>query len=287
MLKSFCRRFIFITLLWCVNASAVDLVRYVESEDGKQSYFVDLLKLTLETSRDKYGDYLLIGVAVDMAQGRSSIMLERNEVIDLTWRMSSREIESKLQTIYFPLLKGLMGHRIFIIRAGEQAIFNKKITVKELKNISVGQGQNWPDTDILIANNFKVAAGYDDYLLTMLERKRFDYFPRALHEPWFEIKDKPAFVIEKNLMLRYPAPMYFYVNKTNKRLHQRLVYGLEKLLNNGKFEQFFLTHPITSGIIEKSKAKQRLIFDLNNPLLSEQSQALLSDKRLWADLSSK
>jgi len=275
----------FIASFLCFSVKATDLVRYVESGDSKQSYFVDLLKLALEASRDNYGDYSLVGVEVAMSQGRSSIMLGLNEVIDLTWRMSSKEIEDKLQAVYFPILKGLMGYRIFIIRAGEQIHFNKNISVNKLKTIALGQGHNWPDTDILRANDFNVASGYDEHLLTMLLRKRFDYFPRALHEPWSEIKGYPDLIIEKNIMLKYYAPMYFYVNKTNNRLQQRLSYGLGKILNSGEFDQFFINHPITANIIEKSKVIKRVVFELENPLLSDKTKELLSDKRLWIDLS--
>ena len=280
---------IMIAFIYCMSASAVDLIRYVDSKDhpdDKQGYFIDLLTVVLEASREQYGDYTLQGVAVEMEQGRSSIMLARNEVIDLTWRMTSKEIENKLQAIYFPILRGLMGHRIFIIRAEDQSRFSKDISLSELRNIPVGQGKNWPDTDILNANGFNVTTGSDIYLLTMLEKKRFDFYPRALHEPWLEIKNNSVFVVEKNLMLRYFAPVYFYVNKSNNRLHQRLSYGFKKILTSGQFEQFFLTHPITSDIIEKSNAKNRMVFDLNNPLLSKKSKALQNDKRLWIDLSS-
>ena len=269
-------------------ANATDLVRYVDSKkypDPKQSYFVDLLTLALEASKEKYGDYELEPVSIEMAQARTSLMLQRNELIDLTWRMTSQELEQKLQAIYFPILKGLMGHRIFIIRQGEQSYFTKELSLENLKSMHLGQGNNWPDTDILIANGFSVTKGYDIYLLEMLKKGRFDYYPRALHEPWFEVNNEPELAVEENLMLKYPAPMFFFVNKQNKRLQQRLTFGLKELLNSGAFEQFFLNHTVTSGILTKSKVKQRTIFELHNPLLSSQTQKLLTDKRYWVELN--
>jgi len=264
-----------------------DIVRYVNSEkfpDPKQSYFVDLLTLALEASKEKFGDYQMQGVAIEMAQGRTSIMLERNAYIDVAWRMTSKELEQHLQAIYFPLLKGMMGYRIFIIRKNDQHFFNKNISLQALKLIPLGQGYNWPDTDILVGNGFNVTRGYDNYLLKMLAHKRFDLFPRAIHEPWLEIKGKPEFMVEKKLMLKYPAPIFFFVNQANKRLQQRLNYGLNELLNTGKFEQFFLNHPVTAGILDKANVSSRAIFTLNNPLLSEQTKILLKDQRLWINL---
>jgi len=289
MICSIYRQILLISLLVSINvANASDLIRYVDSKnypDPKQSYFVDLLTLTLEASKEKYGDYQLQPVSIEMAQGRTSMMLERNELIDLTWRMTSQNLEQKLQAVYFPILKGLMGHRIFIINKEDQSKFTKSTSLDALKRIHLGQGHNWPDTAILLANGFKVTEGYDIYLLEMLKKGRFDYFPRALHEPWIEIVDEPKLAVEEHIMIKYPAPMFFFVNKKNKHLQQRLEFGLNKLLDSGKFEQFFLNHLITAGILTKAKVNSRTVFKLQNPLLSEQSKKLLEDKRLWIELN--
>ena len=288
-LINLCRVLITIALISNFSfASEIDLVRYVASEknpDRKESYFIDLLTLALEQSKTQYGDYQLQAVDIDMAQGRSSIMLQQNEYIDLTWRMTSKALEQQLQAIYFPITKGLMGSRVFIIRNNSQYLFKKNMSLRELKMLSLGQGHTWPDTEILLKNGFKVIGGHADALIAMLNKKRFDYYPRALHEPWVEIADESELVVEKHLMLRYPAPMFFFVNKNNKRLQQRLNLGLKSLLDSGEFEQFFIHHKITSGILTKAKVHKRTIFDLPNPLLSEKSKALLADKRLWIEFN--
>ncbi len=282
------RKILLLTLLTSINlVHATDLIRYVESKkypDPNQSYFTDLLTLALEASRKEYGDYQLQPVAIEMAQGRTSLMLERNELVDLTWRMTSKTLEKNLQAVYFPILKGLMGYRIFIILKNKQHIFTKETPLQKLQNIALGQGYNWPDTDILLANGFSVAKGYDNHLLDMLKKGRFIFYPRALHEPWPEIINESKLAVEENLMLKYPAPIFFFVNKQNKRLEQRLTLGLTKLLVSGEFEKFFLNHPVTSEILTKAKVDKRTVFVLKNPLLSEQTKTLLEDKRLWIEL---
>jgi len=269
------------------HADEVDIVRYIDSKefpDPKQSYFVDLLKLTLEASKDQFGEYQLQPINIEMAQARSSLMLQRNEYIDLTWRMTSQQLEQKLQAIYFPILKGLMGYRIFIIHKDQQYRFNKNTSLAELQSLHLGQGYNWPDTKILLANGFNVIQGYDNFLLDMLKKSRFNYFPRALHEPWPEIAGDNTLSVEKNIMLQYPAPVFFFVNKDNKRLQKRLNFGLSKLLESGRYEHFFLNHPITSGIKNKANVSKRSVFRLENPLLSQKTKELLSDVRLWIKL---
>jgi hypothetical protein len=268
-------------------ATEIDLVRYVESKkypDLKQSYFIDLLTLALEVSKPRYGDYNVQPVNIEMAQARTSIMLQQSEYIDLTWRMTSQTLEDKLQAIYFPILKGLMGYRIFIIPKNKQHLFNQNTALADLKKIELGQGYHWTDSDILLANDFQVVKGNDVSLMKMLKKGRFSYFPRALHEPWLEIADDADLTVEKYLMLQYPAPIYFFVNKKNKRLQQRLSFGLSLLLESGQFEQFFLNHRITSGILTKANVNNRTAFSLHNPLLSEKTKELLTDERLWIKL---
>jgi hypothetical protein len=279
---------VFILLIALPQISlAQELVRYVYSKDfpdSKGKYFVDLLTLALEKTKTEFGDYTLQPVAIEMAQERTSRMLEHNKYIDLTWRMTSKNLEKNLQAIYFPLLKGLMGYRIFIIRHDSQSQFPKKITLHELQKKSAGQGYNWPDGRILENNGFTLMQGYDIYLLKMLAKQRFDYFPRALHEPWSEIDGNEDFIVEKNILLKYNAPIFFFVNKENKRLAQRLELGLSRLLASGEFEQFFTHHSLLAGVVEKANLAHRKVFELHNPLISEKTNHLINDKRLWINL---
>ncbi|MFT5756551.1 MAG: hypothetical protein ACI9LM_001270 [Alteromonadaceae bacterium] len=115
----------------------------------------------------------------------------------------------------------------------------------------------------------------------MLQKKRFDYFPRALYEPWLEIENNNQFIVERNIALKYFAPMYFFVNKTNKRLAHRLNKGFNQLINSGEFDRFFNSHEMISGVFTKVNLHQRKIFELPTPLTSENTKKLLNDKRLW------
>ena len=50
-------------------------------------------------------------------------MLQKGEHTDIMWCMSSKALGKDLQAIYVPLLKGLMGARIAIIRQDDEHIF--------------------------------------------------------------------------------------------------------------------------------------------------------------------
>lgn len=272
-------------LLFFISPSfAVDTVRYnlsLQYPDPKQQYFLDILELALEASKKNYGDYKLLPVNVEMSQGRASSLLELDEDIDVAWRMTTSELEQRLKAVSVPLLRGLMGYRIGIIRKGEQKFFSEDITKEQLQRVIIGQGHDWPDGIILRENGMIVVDGFAHTLLTMLERKRFDIFLRALHEPWVEIVDKPHLAVEKNILIQYPAPMFFFVNRNNLRLHERLTEGLITAIDDGRFLRLFEEHPVTANMVFNSKLKQRKVFKLYNPLLSEETQKLQEDKRLW------
>lgn len=275
-----------ILLLVSLTAAGKDIVRYNLSEiypDPKQSYYIDLLTLILNSSRDKYGDYQLIPVTLEMSQGRTSIMVQQRKAIDVTWRMTTKALEDDLQAIYIPVLKGLMGMRIAVIRREDSHLFSPTLSLKELKALSAGQGYDWPDSDILRHNGFDVIEGSAFSMLTMLEKYRFDYFPRALHEPWLEIAGKEQFIVESHFLLKYAAPMYFFTSKENMRLSERILYGFSKIVESGAFDEFFYQHKVTQNILVKANLPQRRIFSLENPLLSEQSRKILNNKSLWLE----
>lgn len=263
---------------------ATDVVRYNVSEkyyDVKQLYYIELLELALKNSVDKYGEYTLRPIVIEMAQGRTTAMVERNQFIDIVWKMTTTADEHKLAPVYFPLLRGLMGYRILIVPSNKAQLFNKNMSKMQLQQLVAGQGYDWPDTDILKRNLFNVVSSNSPQLLNMLAKQRFDYFPRALHEPWVEIEGKPEFTVDKNLLLKYFAPMYFFVNKNNTRLQERLDYGLNQALNNGQYLDFFNNHPLTKDILVKAQLENRKVFELTNPLLSDKSKALLTRSELW------
>ena len=87
----------------------------------------------------------------------------------------------------------------------------------------------------------------------MPANKRFDYFPRGLYEVWGEQKvnaDKNL-VIEDSLMLYYPAPIYFFVNKKNVALANRIERGLRIAMQDGSFDKLFFSIPgFTEGLSE-------------------------------------
>lgn len=268
-----------------VARAEVTEVRYNLSThfvDPKQSYYIDLLRLAMEKSQDQYGDYRLLPVEMDMPQGRTIKLVEQGK-LDVVWTMTSISRERQLRAVYFPLLKGLMGHRIAIIRTEDEARFANITQIEELQRIPVGQGSDWPDSDILQRQGFTLVRGAAHSLLTMLEKGRFDYFLRALHEPWDEIADRPKLMVDTQFVIVYPAPIYFFVSPDNLALSERIEYGLRAALSDGSFDELFYHHAITEGMLGRARLTERRVFRLDNPFLSQTSKNLLSEPELWFD----
>lgn len=204
--------------------------------------------------------------------------------LDLIWTMSSKEYEQRWKAVHYPLYLGMFGMRVPIISRDNPDQFANVKTLNDLKRFKAGQGKNWPDTDILLANGIPtvVVTKYGSHF-PMLDGDRFDYFPRAIHEPWGEIKDQSQYnlVVDKHILLRYRAPFYFFVSKTNNALYQYLMDGLEDLAQSGRHKALFFEEKEVRMALSYSELAKRAIIDLKNPELSPKTP--VDRPELWYD----
>jgi hypothetical protein len=277
---------IFLCLIFnpVLNASSliINHIRPYGDEDNRNAYFIAMLELALKKTEDRYGSYDLKQTDIVMNQSRALQGLEHEGNIDIVWTMTSMEREERFKPIRIPLLKGLLGYRIFIIRKGTQDTFTRVKGMADLKKLTAGQGVSWPDTKILKASGISVieSTGYST-LFSMLEGERFDYFPRGVNEPWAEVKahKEKNLEVEKTLIIQYPAPIYFFVNKNNHKLAFRVERGLRIAIEDGSFERLFRSHPANQEVFTLANIQNRRTFKLKNPLLP--SQTPLHDEALW------
>lgn len=267
-------------LIGSVAATANDkIIRVNDVSDPNSKYAIDMLKLALSYS-DK--DYRIEIDSTDFTQGRANEEVRSGGLIDVMWTSSSRELEDELLPIRIPLFKGLLGYRIFIIKPDNQPKFDKIKTLEDLKKLEFGQGQTWGDTAILEANGFKVVkTSRYPVLFDMVEGGRFDAFPRGVHEPFNELAARPDMnlAIEKNLMLAYKMPFYFFVAKENTELARDIETGLNKAIADGSFDKAFMNSASVKDVFEKANMQNRQVFYIDNPTLT--SQTPLDRKELW------
>ena len=206
--------------------------------------------------------------------------------IDVTWAGTEADLERRYRPIRIPLFKGLLGNRLFIIRQGDQARFDRVETLEDLKRIHLGQGRTWADTEILRANGLKVITT-NKYvnLFPMLEGGRFDAFPRGAHEPWSEIKDWEHLnlTVEKRLLLVYRMPLYFFVKKTDQELGDDLEEGLNRAIADGSFDEYFFNSSLVRDVLKQANLQDRTAFMLENPKMTPETP--VEREELWLNIS--
>ena len=122
-------------------------------------------------------------------------------------------------------------------------------------------------------------------LFPMLDGSRFDYFPRAVHEPWKELADRKelALSVEEKLLLIYPYAMYFYVRKDNVELHDRLQKGLELAIQDGSFDDVFFSNSLVQSALALAKLGSRRVLRINNPDMHPETP--IDRPEFWLNIS--
>lgn len=270
------------TLAAAATTAATPLVRYPRSESEGQGrntehYPVRLLRLALARSGQPYR---LQPTGVMMRQNRALAELKAGRAIDIVWTMASQQRERDLLPIRIPLDMGLIGWRLLLIRAQDAPRYAAIRQPGQLQALDALQGHDWPDSDILRANHYRVQTA-SDYagMFKMLESGRVDYFPRAVFEVWHEAAAfaDHGLVVAPGLALHYPSALYFFVNRANTALADALRRGLEQMLADGSYARLFQDY--YGELVARSALDQRRVFELRNSLLSPATP--LARRELW------
>jgi hypothetical protein len=273
-------------LLFSVNAQSaswqITFPRSLETASKIDEYPIKLLALAL----DQTGvSYQLIPSANFLSKGKALDRLQDNREINIVWGMTNVQREKNLLPIRIPIFKGLIGWRLLLIRQDMAERFTYIQQFEHLVKLSPLQGRDWPDTKILQSNGFDVITERNQpSLMKMLGRAQGDFFPRSIIEVWEELaRSKVAneiqIQIQPSLGIRYPAAIYFFVNKKSVPLANLIEVGLEKAIANGTYEALFVDNYKT--YIEKAQIEKRTFYPLENAFLPKETP--LSRKELWFD----
>ncbi len=231
-------------------------------------YFPELLKLALSKTAETDGPFEIEEYPRVLTGARFLAELANGESIDVIWTMTNPELERTLLRVPVSLLRGLNSHRVFLIRQEDQAKFAKVNSLADLKEFRAGMVSHWPDTDILRASGLPVVtSAHYELLFDMLKAGRVDYFPRGLYEVWQEqeLHEKQGLAVEQSLMLYYYGPMYFFVNRENQALADRIERGLRIAIQDGSFDELFFSIPGFERGFEEMAEQPRRLFELPLP----------------------
>ncbi|WP_242620376.1 MULTISPECIES: hypothetical protein [Shewanella] len=255
------------------------------AENLSHQYYQDLLQLVVEETQAEYGPLKIDKVASHVTQSRGFSMLNHGE-LDVFWAGTNTQRELDFNAIRIPAIGGLLGVRIPVIRKDSLDKFNQITQPYQLKQLVACQGAQWPDSDILQENGYRVERIITFNLMyTMLDEGRCDYFPRGLNEGYAEVKglNNPNLMAFDKILLRYHLPMYFFTSKQNTELNERLTKGLTQLVDSGRLLGFMQQHPTTAEIFPLSRFKSSTVFELYNSSLP--SDTPVSDPKLWMSLT--
>ena len=273
-------------LLFSVNAKSaswqITFPSSLETASTIDEYPIKLLALAL----DQTGvSYQLIPSDNFLSKGKAIDRLQDNREINIVWGMTNVQREKDLLPIRIPIFKGLIGWRLLLIRQDMAERFTYIQQFEHLVKLSPLQGREWPDTKILQSNGFDVITERNQTsLMKMLGRAQGDFFPRSIIEVWEELErskvaNEIQIQIQPSLGIRYPAAIYFFVNKKSVPLANLIETGLEKAIENGTYEALFVESYKT--YIEKAQIENRTFYPLENAFLPEETP--LDRKELWFD----
>lgn len=249
-----------------------------DAEDKRTTYPLAVLKLALKHTGVNYNLYPSQKV---LTQGRAIKQLKANREISLVWSMTDKIREDELLPVRIPIYKGLIGWRLFLVTEDNYDVFNTFSTIQELRQYTPVQGHDWPDTKILQANGFEVVTATNfDEMFNIVRLERAGFFPRSIVEIWSEMANPEynrGLRIEPHLAIRYPTATYFFFNKKNIVMKNLIETGLRRAIAAGEFDQLFLREH--QHYIEQANIKNRIVFELENPVLPENTP--LQEAQFW------
>ncbi len=242
-------------------------------EDTREAYSIELVKLVMDKTKVKYGDYrlqLIPAMNRPRARYAAKLKIYPNLLLEESY---DKQFSAKgdLTYINFPVELGILGHRICFVNPKIKEDLKKVTSVEQLKKYSIGQGIGWIDTNILRANGFHVSEtpSYSG-LFKMTAAGRVDLLCRGANEikgEYEAFKYIKELTYDETFVLSYTLPRFYYTNAENRLLIARVQEGLITSYNDGSLKQLWLKYQTAN--LEFVKLHQRKIFKLSNPLISD------------------
>ncbi len=232
------------------------------------------LQLALDKTTDLYPPSYIIR-SEPMEQNEALHSLLQQQGLNIMSVATSAQWDQQFITLRFPILKGLLGYRVCLMRKNDALRFKDLRTAFDFKqqNVKVCQGSDWPDMNILTANGIPVV-GSTQYsaLFTMLQEGQCDCFLRGSQEivPEYQ-KFAETLEIESSIMVRYIQPGVVYVHKSKPELATRLELGLLRALEDGSYDA--LLHRLLSDQLKQLNLSGRREIFLNHPDPSPELEA--------------
>lgn len=266
--------FLTVLMLITVPSWAID-IRI--SDSRANNFYMDALTWVLEKSG---ADYQLINTEHSASSQVRKIELVQKAELDVMYAGTTTELEQQLQAIRYPITRGIIGSRIFIINKDYQEEFSRISGIEDLKKYTGVLGLGWADKGIFEMAGLKyVERVYSDIFQSINLGSRY-YFSRGILEAHSELIDKkesmPNLAVENSILLRYKSAVLFFINTKNEKLRAILNTGFKKGYADGSYQAFLFNHPLIKKSFETTKLEDRLVIDIPNPLFPKETAAIAS-----------
>lgn len=233
--------------------------------DERYIFGLKLLDLALSQQETPYEIKRASGPDVNEGRGERQLLAGR---VDLQWLLTTPEREENFIAIRVPIYRGVLGLRLLLVSRATHGQISKVRNLSDLRHYTGGHGRHWTDLSVFAANNMPVVTNVSyETLFQQLKIGDFDYFHRGINEIWPELeRHKEDLAVADGVMLFYPNPVYFFVNKDRPELAEKIKLGLTRALENGSYKNLFLAS--YADVIEKSQLPGRSLIRLQNPTLS-------------------
>jgi hypothetical protein len=249
------------------------------NNSDRDSYQIDLIKFLLDKA---HVTYELQSTHEIYTQARIVRELKEGKRINIYWMGTSPQLEEELLTLRYPIYRGLLGHRVFIIHKQDQRIFDNIRTLGQLQKFKGAQGIGWSDVAILEGSGLEQHTTKYENIFKMINRGgRVSYFSRGLNEGFSEVEHRKEtlqnLTVEKNITLVYPFAMFLFVSPNDETLKNYLEKGFQLAYEDGSFIEFFYNHPKIKQSIDTANLEKRIRIEIPNPFLTPKTAQIKSD----------
>lgn len=242
---------------------------------SRQVYEREILQAALEATRQTHGPWTLREDLTDYPRAEDEAGVFRVKGFDIFGTVAGNQKLANERKILIPhpLMKGILGYRILIVRKADSQTFAAIKSAEELKKLRMGIPATWADAGLFRHNGYRVVEkGSFDDLFHRLENNEFDYVTFGANEIAGVFSERAAasgkLVIEPSLLVYYPFPLVFYVNPDKSALAERVAAGLQTIGANGELDKIFNRY--YGDVLARLNLSGRKRIILENPILPQE-----------------
>lgn len=242
---------------------------------SRQHYEREILDAALKATESTKGPYSIEESRTEYPRAEDEASVFRSKGFDIFGTVAGNQKLANEQKILIPLplMKGILGYRILIVRTTDAQKFAAIKSADELKKLRMGIPATWADAGLFRHNGYPVVEkGSFDDLFQRLENNEFDYVTFGANEVTGVFSERAAksgkLIIEPSLLVYYPFPLVFYVNPQQRVLAERVTDGVKTISTNGELDKIF--NHYYGAVLDQLNLPKRTRITLENPILPKE-----------------